>query len=98
MIMIVCVACGSHGSSPSGTQPPDAASLGDGGSGAPVAGCAAALGIDAGFYTCSDEYFVSPTGNDSNSGTSMAAALQTIGAATKLALHAGDCVTVAAGT
>jgi serralysin len=64
----------------------------------PGNGCAAALGIDAGFYTCSNEYFVSPTGSDSNGGTSMSAALMTIGAATRLALHAGDCVTVADGT
>ena len=64
----------------------------------PGNGCAAALGIDAGFYTCATQYFVSPTGSDSNSGTSMADALQTIGAATKLALKGGDCVTVADGT
>jgi hypothetical protein len=64
----------------------------------PGNGCAAALGIDAGFYTCTTQYFVSPTGSDSNSGTSMADALQTIGAATKLALKGGDCVTVADGT
>jgi hypothetical protein len=64
----------------------------------PGNGCAAALGIDAGFYTCQAEYFVSPTGSDSNSGTSMTNALQTIGAATKLALQGGDCVTVADGT
>jgi hypothetical protein len=64
----------------------------------PGNGCAAALGIDAGFYTCTSPYFVSPTGSDSNSGTSMADALKTIGAATKLALKGGDCVTVADGT
>jgi hypothetical protein len=64
----------------------------------PGNGCAPGLGIDAGFYTCQTQYFVAPTGNDGNSGTSMADALQTIGAATKLALQAGDCVTVAAGT
>jgi hypothetical protein len=64
----------------------------------PGNGCAAALGIDAGFYTCSTQYFVSPTGSDSNSGTSMTDALQTIGAATRLALNGGDCVTVASGT
>ena len=55
----------------------------------PGNGCAAALGIDAGFYTCSTQYFVSPTGSDSNTGTSLADALQTIGAATKLALKGG---------
>jgi serralysin len=64
----------------------------------PGNGCAAALGIDAGFYTCTAEYFVSPTGSDTNSGTSMADALQTLGAATKLSLQGGDCVTVADGT
>jgi hypothetical protein len=64
----------------------------------PGNGCAAALGIDAGFYTCTTQYFVSPTGSDTNSGTSMADALQTIGAATKLSLQGGDCVTVADGT
>ncbi len=64
----------------------------------PGNGCAAGLGIDAGFYTCATQYFVAPTGSDSNSGTSMAAALLTIGAATKLALKGGDCVTVADGT
>ena len=64
----------------------------------PGNGCAAALGIDAGFYTCATEYFVSPTGSDSNGGTSMTDALLTIGAASKLALKGGDCVTVADGT
>jgi serralysin len=64
----------------------------------PGNGCAAALGIDAGFYTCSTEYFVSPAGSDSNSGTSMTDALLTIGAASRLALKGGDCVTVADGT
>jgi hypothetical protein len=64
----------------------------------PGNGCAAALGIDAGFYTCTTQYFVSPTGSDMNTGTSMADALQTIGAATKLSLQGGDCVTVADGT
>ncbi len=64
----------------------------------PGNGCAAALGIDAGFYTCASQYFVAPTGNDANSGTSMASALKTIGAATKLSLQAGVCVTVADGT
>jgi hypothetical protein len=64
----------------------------------PGNGCAAALGINAGFYTCSTQYFVSPTGSDSNTGTTLADALQTIGAATKLALTAGACVTVEAGT
>jgi len=90
------------GGSPAGT---DGGSVGgDGGvpeagtTAKPGNGCAAALGIDAGFYTCSTQYFVSPTGSDSNSGTSMTDALQTIGAATKLALKAGDCVTVADGS
>ncbi len=64
----------------------------------PGNGCAAGLGIDAGFYTCADQYFVSPTGSDSNSGTSMSSALKTLGAATKLPLKGGDCVTVADGT
>jgi len=64
----------------------------------PGSGCAAALGIDAGFYTCTNEYFVSPTGSDSNGGTSMTDALLTIGAATRLGLKGGDCVTVADGT
>jgi serralysin len=92
----------SDAGSPSG---PDGGSAGDTGA-APEAGttvkpgngCAAALGVDAGFYTCKAQYFVSPTGSDSNSGTSMADALQTIGAATKLSLQGGDCVTVADGT
>jgi len=64
----------------------------------PGNGCAAGLGIDGGFYTCASQYFVAPTGSDSNSGTTMADALLTIGAATKLALKGGDCVTVADGT
>jgi hypothetical protein len=64
----------------------------------PGNGCGAGLGIDAGFYTCTTQYFVSPTGKDTNSGTTLADALQTIGAATKLALKGGDCVTVADGT
>src|SRR5580704_17876849 len=92
----------SDGSSSPGS---DEASAGDAG-GMPVAGttvaagngCAAGLGIDAGFYTCSAQYFVSTTGNDSSSGASMGSALKTIGAATKLPLKAGDCVTVADGT
>jgi hypothetical protein len=76
---------------------------GDGGSEAgttvtPGNGCAAGAGIDAGFYTCNNQYFVSPTGSDANSGTSMANALQTLGAATRLSLKGGDCVTVADGT
>jgi hypothetical protein len=64
----------------------------------PGNGCGPALGIDAGFYTCQTEYFVSPTGSDSNSGLSLGSALQTIGAATKLPLVGGDCVTMADGT
>jgi serralysin len=60
--------------------------------------CAAGLGIDAGFYTCVTQYFVSPSGSDSNPGTSMASPLATIGAATRLALAGGACVTVADGT
>jgi serralysin len=63
----------------------------------PGNGCPAALGVDAGFYTCSRQFFVSPTGIDSNGGTSLADALATLGAATKLALKGGDCVTVEAG-
>jgi serralysin len=74
------------GSSPSGTTVK------------PGNGCAAALGVDAGFYTCLAQYFVSPTGSDSNGGTSMTDALATLGAATRLALKGGDCVTVADGT
>jgi hypothetical protein len=82
----------------------DSASRGDGGTPEagttvkPGNGCATGLGIDAGFYTCKAQYFVSPSGSDSNSGTSMSDALKTIGAATQLALEAGDCVTVADGT
>jgi len=64
----------------------------------PGNGCAAGLGIDAGFYTCSREYFVAPGGSDSNTGTSWAQALKTLGAATRLSLEGGDCVTVADGT
>jgi hypothetical protein len=64
----------------------------------PGNGCAAALGIDAGFYTCISEYFVSPAGSDSSSGTSPDQALKTLGAATGLPLKGGDCVTVASGT
>jgi hypothetical protein len=69
---------------------PDAATPGN--------GCAPALGIDAGFYTCARQLFVSPSGSDANSGTSSSTPLATIGAATRLALKGGDCVTVAAGT
>ncbi|HEY1696889.1 MAG TPA: right-handed parallel beta-helix repeat-containing protein [Polyangiaceae bacterium] len=82
----------------------DGASLGDGASSEagttvkPGNGCAAGLGIDAGYYTCTTQYFVATTGNDANGGTSTADALRTIGAATKLALKGGDCVTVADGT
>jgi serralysin len=93
---------GSDGSSPPGADGGSAGSDGSApGAGTTVKpgnGCAAALGIEAGFYTCEAQYFVSPTGSDSNSGTSMADALQTLGAATKLSLHGGDCVTVADGT
>jgi hypothetical protein len=64
----------------------------------PGNGCPAALGIDAGFYTCARQFFVSPSGNDSNRGASLAQALQTIGGATKLPLQGGDCVTVESGT
>ena len=41
---------------------------------------------------------MSPAGSDSNSGTKMTAALKTLGAATRLPLKGGDCVTVADGT
>jgi hypothetical protein len=64
----------------------------------PGNGCAAGLGVDAGYYTCVHEYFVSPSGSDSNNGTSLSEALQTIGAATRLPLVGGDCVTVENGT
>jgi hypothetical protein len=64
----------------------------------PGDGCAAGLGIDAGYYTCTKEYFVSPTGDDSNDGTTPQAAKKTIGGATSLPLTGGDCVTVADGT
>jgi hypothetical protein len=64
----------------------------------PGNGCAAALGVDAGFYTCSRQFYVSPSGSDAHDGTSLANALATIGAATKLKLQGGDCVTVEAGT
>jgi serralysin len=64
----------------------------------PGNGCGAALGIDAGYYTCAHEYYVSPSGNDSNDGASLAKALKTIGAATGLPLVGGDCVTVEDGT
>ena len=72
----------------------------DSGGGAVTAGngCAPALGIDAGYYTCKNQYYVSPGGSDTNSGTSSAQALKTIGAATRLPLQGGDCVTVADGT
>ncbi len=80
----------------------DGAAASDGASSAsavaPGNGCPAALGIDAGFYTCSRQFFVSPSGSDTNSGTSLAQALATVGAATKLSLQGGDCVTVEAGT
>src|SRR5580704_7156149 len=99
---------GSIGAAPDGGGSPPGADGGiaGGDGGAPEGGttvkagngCAAALGIDAGFYTCANQYFVSPTGNDSNSGTSTTAALKTIGAATRLSLKGGDCVTVADGT
>ncbi len=64
----------------------------------PGNGCAAGLGIDAGFYTCAHQYFVSPSGSDQNGGTSLADALATVGAATRLPLVGGDCVTIADGT
>jgi hypothetical protein len=64
----------------------------------PGNGCAAALGVDAGYYTCSHEYFVSPSGNDTHNGTTLSQALQTIGAATRLPLVGGDCVMVENGT
>jgi hypothetical protein len=98
---------GGTGMTPDGGSPPGTDGGSTGGDGGmaeagttvkPGNGCAAALGIDAGFYTCNAQYFVSPTGSDSNGGTSMANALQTIGAATKLSLQGGDCVTVADGT
>jgi hypothetical protein len=98
-------ATGDTGSADAGSSDAEGGSVdGDGGSPeagttvTPGNGCAAGLGIDAGFYTCTTQYFVSPTGNDMNSGTSMADALLTIGAATKLTLQGGDCVTVADGT
>src|SRR5271156_5555417 len=93
---------GAHGAGEGST--PDAGSKNDGSSDAgggtvtPGNDCPAGLGIDAGFYTCTKEYFVSPTGNDMNSGTSLAEALATLGAATKLALVGGDCVTVENGS
>ncbi len=96
---------GAVGTAPDGSGSPagaeGGAEGGEGGApeaGKPGNGCAAGLGIDAGFYTCSNQYFVSPAGSDSNGGTSMGSALKTIGAATKLALRGGDCVTVADGT
>jgi serralysin len=108
MMIGLAAACGSSGSSNPDGGRPDAANIPDGSppdgssdasadSGS-VSACPAGLGIDAGFYTCESEYFVSPMGSDSNDGKSMATALKTIGAATKLSLHAGDCVTVADGT
>jgi hypothetical protein len=86
-----------EGSTPDASPKRDAAA--DAGSTVkPGNGCPAGLGIDAGFYTCTKQYFVSPSGNDSNDGTSLATALATIGAATKLSLVGGDCVTVESGT
>lgn len=64
----------------------------------PGNGCPAALGVDAGFYTCSRQFFVGPNGSDQSSGASEAQALATIGAATRLALQGGNCVTVLGGT
>jgi len=91
----------STGSSSTGTTS-STASTGSTGTGggtvAPGNGCPAGLGIDAGFYTCARQFFVSPTGSDSSSGTSAAEALATVGAATRLPLKGGDCVTVANGT
>ena len=49
----------------------------------PGNGCAAAMGIEAGYYSGARQYFVSPSGNDSNDGTTSALA-KTIGAATSL--------------
>jgi hypothetical protein len=69
-----------------------------GGKVTPGNGCAAALSINAGYYTCSHEYFVSPSGSDSNSGASLSQAKKTIGGATSLPLGGGDCVTVEDGT
>jgi hypothetical protein len=79
-----------------GKPRPDGASAGQ--KVTPGNGCGAALGIDSGFYTCTKEYFVSPTGSDDNSGTSATEAVKTIGKATSLPLVGGDCVTVADGT
>jgi hypothetical protein len=102
-ILVAAVSCsnksGTTGGSGSSTR--SGAGGGSGSGGGTVAegnGCAAGLGIDAGFYTCVREFFVSPSGSDANDGKSQATALNTIGAATKLTLKGGDCVTVAAGT
>jgi Right handed beta helix region len=106
----VAACSGTHGTqaaSSSGTSSTGASSSAGGAGGStgsagmavtPGNGCAAALGVDAGFYTCSRQYFVSPSGSDANGGTSPAEALATLGAATKLPLQGGDCVTVEAGT
>jgi hypothetical protein len=84
----------------SGTHSGEAGAKPDAGVGtvSPGNGCAAALGIDAGFYTCQNQYFVSNAGSDSNSGASLAEARKTIGGAARLPLKAGDCVTVESGT
>ena len=82
------------GSSSSGSG--GSSSGGDAGGGGN--GCAAALGIDAGFYTCTRQFYVAPSGNDGNDGTSLAKAVQTLGGALKLPLQGGDCVTVESGT
>jgi hypothetical protein len=87
-----------EGSTPDGGSKNDAAGDAGGGTVTPGNDCPAGLGIDAGFYTCTKQYFVSPSGNDTNSGTSLTEALATLGAATKLALVGGDCVTVENGT
>jgi hypothetical protein len=85
------------GSTPDASPTADASSD-SGTTVAPGNGCPVGLGLDSGFYTCTTQYFVSPSGNDSNSGTSSAQALATLGAATKLPLQGGDCVTVESGT
>ena len=62
-----------------------------------TAALVAALALTAGI-THAATYYVSPSGNNSNDGTTWAAAKQTIQAAISLAVSSGDVVLVAPGT
>ena len=50
------------------------------------------------YYTCVNNYYISTTGNDSNSGATLSAAWRTLQAANNKPRAAGDCINVAPGT